>query len=77
LRHGKLRRCSEIPIDRFEGRDEKQTPIIFAFLNLDSHTCRKSAFARVSPDTAKRLSGRSTGGRIGKPPDDQHHLPMQ
>jgi hypothetical protein len=44
----------EIRIKRFEGGDERQTPIIFALLNLDSHTCRKSAFSLVSPDNAKQ-----------------------
>jgi hypothetical protein len=47
LQPAKLRPCSEIRIKRFEGGDERQTPIIFALLNLDSHTCRKSAFSLV------------------------------
>jgi hypothetical protein len=40
LHSGKLRRSSEIPIKRFEAGDERQTTIIFAFLNRDSHICR-------------------------------------
>jgi hypothetical protein len=46
-------------------------------LNRDSQPSGKSAFSLVSPDTAKRLSGSSTGDRIRKSPDHQNHLPMQ
>jgi hypothetical protein len=74
---GQLRPCSEIRINRFEGRDEGQTAIIFAPLNRDSHIRQKLTFSVVYPDTTKRLSDSSTGNRIRKPPDHQDHLPMQ
>jgi hypothetical protein len=66
-----VRPCPEIRINRFEGRDEKQISIIFAFVNRDCHTCRKSASSLVSPSTTNHLSDSSTNDRIQKPRDHQ------
>jgi hypothetical protein len=77
LRIDTRQNCSEIRMKRFEGGDERQTTIIFAILNLDSQTCRKSAFSLVSPDNAKQTFRQLHCDRTEKPPDHQDRLPVQ